>query len=62
MGAVCARYTSPEVLPVIARLLAARRHALQALLDEVHAVALPLSPQEALELRDWDVPADVVQR
>jgi molybdopterin-guanine dinucleotide biosynthesis protein A len=59
---LCARYEPAKVLPVIAGLLAARRHALQALLDEAHAVALPLSPQEALELRDWDVPADIVQR
>ncbi len=56
---LCARYDPPEVLPVIARLLAAHRHALHALLDEAHAVALSVSPEEALELRDWDVPEDV---
>ena len=43
-------------------MLTARRHALQALLDEAHAVALQLSPQEALELHDWDVPGDIEQR
>jgi len=59
---LCARYDPQQVLPVVARLLVARRHALQALLDEAHAVALPLSTQEALELRDWDVPADMGQR
>jgi molybdopterin-guanine dinucleotide biosynthesis protein A len=57
---LCARYEPATVLPVIERLLAARRHALQALLDAAHAVALPLSPEEALELRDWDVPGDIV--
>jgi molybdopterin-guanine dinucleotide biosynthesis protein A len=56
---LCARYEPAAVLPVIARLLAARRHALQALLDEARAVALPLTAEEALELRDWDVPGDV---
>jgi molybdopterin-guanine dinucleotide biosynthesis protein A len=56
---LCARYEPAKVLPVIARLLASRRHALQALLDEAHAVALPLSPEEALQLRDWDMPGDV---
>jgi molybdopterin-guanine dinucleotide biosynthesis protein A len=59
---LCARYEPPEVLPLIARMLTARRHALQALLDEAHAVALQLSPQEALELHDWDVPGDIEQR
>jgi molybdopterin-guanine dinucleotide biosynthesis protein A len=59
---LCARYEPSGVLPVITRLLAARRHALQALLDEARAVALPLSPEEALELRDWDVPADIAER
>jgi molybdenum cofactor guanylyltransferase len=56
---LCARYDPARVLPVIERLLAARRHALQAVLDEAGAVALPLSDGEAMELRDWDVPSDV---
>ena len=59
-GSRSARATiRPAVLPVIERLLAARRHALQAVLDEAGAVALPLSEGEAMELRDWDVPSDV---
>ena len=57
---LCARYDATRVLPVVERLLADGRHALQALLDEAGAVALALSADEALELRDWDVPADVV--
>jgi molybdopterin-guanine dinucleotide biosynthesis protein A len=56
---LCARYTPGAVLPVLARLLGARRHALQALLDEAHAVPLAVSVQESLELRDWDAPGDV---
>jgi molybdopterin-guanine dinucleotide biosynthesis protein A len=56
---LCARYDPAQVLPVIDRLLVARRHALQAVLDEARAVALPLSDAETLELHDWDVPSDV---
>lgn len=56
---LCARYDPAQVQPVVERMLAARRHALQAVLDEAGAVALPLSADEALELRDWDVPEDV---
>ncbi len=56
---LCARYDPARVLPVLSRLLAARRHALQAVLDEAGAVALPLSDDEAMELRDWDVPSDL---
>jgi molybdopterin-guanine dinucleotide biosynthesis protein A len=56
---LCARYEPAAVLPVIQRMLAAHRHSLQAVLDESHAVALELSPEEALELRDWDAPADI---
>lgn len=56
---LCARYDPALVLPVIERLLAARRHALQAVLDEAGAVALSLSDDVAMELRDWDVPSDV---
>jgi molybdopterin-guanine dinucleotide biosynthesis protein A len=54
-----ARYAPARVLPVVDRLVAARRHALQALLDEAKAEALSLTSDEVLELRDWDRPEDM---
>jgi molybdopterin-guanine dinucleotide biosynthesis protein A len=56
---LCARYEPELVLPVVARRIAAGSHALQPLLDEAGAVALPLGPNEEDELRDWDAPTDV---
>lgn len=56
---LCARYEPARVQPVIARLLAARRHALQAVLDDAGALAMALSQDEEGELRDWDFPGDV---
>jgi len=58
---LCARYEPARVLPVLARLLGAERHALQALLDEAGAVALPLEAGEAEQLRDWDCPGDIAR-
>jgi molybdopterin-guanine dinucleotide biosynthesis protein A len=56
---LCARYEPARVLPLALARAASPHHALQALLDEAGAVALPLLPHEAAELRDWDTPADV---
>ncbi len=56
---LCARYDARGVLPVIARLLSARRHALQAVLDEAGTWSLPLDAAEARQLRDWDAPEDL---
>ena len=54
-----ARYDSARVLPFAQKRLAEGRLALQGLLDEAGAVALPLSPAEEAELTDWDRPEDV---
>ena len=56
---LCARYDARDVLPLAMRRVAAGTHSLQGLLDEAGATALPLSPAEGLELRDWDTPDDV---
>jgi molybdopterin-guanine dinucleotide biosynthesis protein A len=56
---LCARYEPARVLPLALARAASPHHALQALLDEAGAAALPLVPHEAAELRDWDTPADV---
>lgn len=56
---LCARYDARRVLPVALRRIAAGQHALQPLLIEVGAVALPIDPHEEDDLRDWDSPEDV---
>jgi molybdopterin-guanine dinucleotide biosynthesis protein A len=56
---LCARYDAKRVLPVALRRIAAGKHALQPLLIEVGAVALPIEPHEEDDLRDWDCPEDV---
>ena len=55
---LCARYDAARVLPAALRRIAAGAHALQPLLIECGAVALPLDPREEDELRDWDTPED----
>jgi molybdopterin-guanine dinucleotide biosynthesis protein A len=54
-----ARYDAARVLPVALAHVAVGRRALHALLYDVGAVELPLSADEASQLRDWDSPADV---
>jgi molybdopterin-guanine dinucleotide biosynthesis protein A len=64
-----ARYDAPLALPVArARADAGADHAsaasagsrsLQRLLDALAAVELPVTDDEARELRDWDTPEDV---
>jgi molybdopterin-guanine dinucleotide biosynthesis protein A len=56
-----ARYDAAAVLPVALDAVARGRRALQAVLDAVGAVALPLSREEERELRDWDTPEDVAR-
>lgn len=52
-----ARYDAARALPCARA--HAHRGALQAVLDDACAVELPLSPDEARELRDWDAPGDM---
>lgn len=54
-----ARYDAARVLPVARAHVAAGRRALHDSLYAAGAVVLPLSPDEAAQLRDWDSPADV---
>jgi molybdopterin-guanine dinucleotide biosynthesis protein A len=54
-----ARYDASRVLAEAKRRLASESHALQPLLDAVGAEPLPLAPDEARALRDWDSPADI---
>lgn len=53
-----ARYQPALVLPIALRRVAAGRLALQGLLEEAGAAQLPLEPDEADELRDWDTIED----
>jgi molybdopterin-guanine dinucleotide biosynthesis protein A len=54
-----ARFDVAAALPVVEASLVARRHGLQALLDELGAVPLALTPDEERLLDDWDTPEDV---
>jgi molybdopterin-guanine dinucleotide biosynthesis protein A len=54
-----ARYDAARVLPVALAHVGAGRRALHALLYDVGAAELPLSADEAEQLRDWDSPGDV---
>ena len=56
---LCARYDAARVLPPALRRIAAKEHSLQRLLDEAGATALPIEPNDAHELHDWDAPGDV---
>jgi len=56
---LCARYDPARVLPLAVARAASPYHSLQRLLDDAGAAPLPLAPQEADELRDWDSPDDV---
>jgi molybdopterin-guanine dinucleotide biosynthesis protein A len=53
-----ARYDATCVLPAARRRVASGALALQGLLNEAGAVALPLEPRELAELDDWDTPGD----
>jgi molybdopterin-guanine dinucleotide biosynthesis protein A len=54
-----ARYDSARVLPLARAHVAGGRRALHDLLYASGAVELPLTVDEAAQLRDWDSPADV---
>jgi molybdopterin-guanine dinucleotide biosynthesis protein A len=54
----CARYDAPRILPVAERQAMTRARSLQQLLDSARAVELPLTPDEAAQLRDWDTPEE----
>lgn len=54
-----ARYDAARVLPIALARAGSTRHSLQGLLDDAGAAALPLSPGEELELRDFDRPEDI---
>lgn len=54
-----ARYRVDAAAPVVTARLAARRLSLHGVLDELGAATLPLSEDEARQLRDWDSPEDV---
>jgi molybdopterin-guanine dinucleotide biosynthesis protein A len=56
---LCARYEPQRVLPAAEELVRSGDHSLQRLLSNVGAVELPLSAQDASELRDWDTREDV---
>jgi molybdopterin-guanine dinucleotide biosynthesis protein A len=51
-----ARYEAPPALAAARAAAAAGRHALFGVLDALGAEALPMSPEELDELRDWDEP------
>lgn len=54
-----ARYDVAHALPAVQSVVAAGQRALQAVLDSLDARLLPLSPEEASTLVDWDTPEDV---
>lgn len=56
---LCARYDAARVLPAALALSRSGNHSLQRLLDDAGAAELPLAPNEASELHDWDTPEDV---
>jgi molybdopterin-guanine dinucleotide biosynthesis protein A len=56
---LAARYQTEGALPAARAALDARRLSLQNLLDTLNAQELPLSPEEAASLRDWDSPEDI---
>ncbi len=53
-----ARFES-QVVITVRRRLSRRERSLHGLLDELHAVELPLLPGEASRLHDWDRPEDM---
>jgi molybdenum cofactor guanylyltransferase len=56
---LCARYDPGVALPAAEAQVASDDQSLQRLLRDVGAVELPLSSDEALELRDWDSREDL---
>jgi molybdopterin-guanine dinucleotide biosynthesis protein A len=56
---LCARYDAAAILPLAIARARGTEHSLQRLLDDAAAVELPLAPDEADGLRDWDTPEDV---
>ena len=57
-----ARYDPARVLPVAEAHVRSRELSLQKLLRACAADVLPLSDEEAAELRDWDTPEDVAAK
>lgn len=53
-----ARYDPAQVLPLLRKQLSGPQRSLQHLLASAPTCELPLSPQEWLQLHDWDTPAD----
>jgi molybdopterin-guanine dinucleotide biosynthesis protein A len=58
---LCAVYQPDRVLEQARRRAIGRDHSLQALLNEVGAVEMPLGADEALALTDWDTPEDMLK-
>lgn len=54
-----ARYDAAQALAVVARRAGSADHALQHVLTELDAEALPLSDEEQRLLHDWDAPCDM---
>lgn len=54
-----ARYQVRQATPVVEALVVSARRGLYGVLDGLVARELPLSADEARQLRDWDTPADV---
>jgi len=54
-----ARYQVERATPVVEALVVSARRGLYGVLDGLGATELPLSAEEARQLRDWDTPEDV---
>ena len=57
--ALCARYASPLVAPVLAAAMAEGVRSFQALFGRIPVTELPLTRAEHAQLRDWDKPEDI---
>jgi molybdopterin-guanine dinucleotide biosynthesis protein A len=55
-----ALYDAPRVLGLATRRVKTGDHSLQGLLGAASAAELPVAPEEAWALRDWDAPDDLV--
>lgn len=55
-----ARFNLPATVPVVERRIAQGCYSLQGVLVELGAETLPLTQNEAAQLRDWDTPEDMV--
>jgi molybdopterin-guanine dinucleotide biosynthesis protein A len=57
--ALCARYRSEEVLPILQAAFAAGERSFQGLFRRLTVAELALNQAENAQLRDWDTPEDV---